>query len=331
VFKQKLCGLVVLGMVVIAGAGPGYAQWADQRLDLFDTLQAREEALAKLPHNPLARRGTAGNVAALAARWPSMRPAFARLALEREPAEDWQFDPSAVAAAAAGGSISSVNLADTRLSGFTQNETAAAWCGSSVVVTYNDTGAEVDTFQSSSGVSAIGDSASANKGASYSYNGPPLPPSDPAQEILGDPSLACTSQTAFDYSAIWWDSANVLTGVAFATSTNGGKSFSEPVAAISKDGFTHEIAKDSLAVSSADPSQVYIAYVDQDYSGSVCGTFPIGDPNAGQEIPRYAIELVASSDGGSSWSAPVVIEQVCADDATPNAFVEGPAAAVGNG
>jgi hypothetical protein len=329
VLKQRLCGLLeIVAILLIISAKPANAQWADQRLSLFDSLRAREQALADLPHNPLAEHGAAGNLAAFAARWPALRPAFARLALEHEPVEDWEFDPSAVAAAASGGSISSVNLSDTRLSGFTQNETATAWCGGNVVVTYNDTGAEVDTFEGSGGVSAIGFSASANKGTSYSYNGPPSPPSDPDQEILGDPSMTCTSASGFYYSAIWWDAQNVLTGVAFATSTSGGHNYTEPVVAISKDGFTHEIVKDSLAVNHANPSQIYIAYVDEDYSGAVCGDFPVSDPNAGQPIPRNAIEMVASSDGGSSWTGPVVIEQVCADDASPNAFVEGPSAAV---
>ena len=84
--------------------------------------------------------------------------------------------------------------------------------------------------------------------------------------------------------------ANVLTGVAFASSTNGGKTFGEPVVAISKDGFTHEIVKDSLAVNQANPSQAYIAYVDLDYSGMFAGLFPAATRTRGSQIPRYAIE-----------------------------------------
>jgi hypothetical protein len=77
VLKQKLYGLVVLSVVLVGGARPAGAQWADQRLSLLDALQAREEALGKLPHSPFAKRGTAGNLAAFAARWPALRPAFA--------------------------------------------------------------------------------------------------------------------------------------------------------------------------------------------------------------------------------------------------------------
>ncbi|MGA2409253.1 MAG: hypothetical protein ABSG46_02550, partial [Candidatus Binataceae bacterium] len=186
----------------------------------------------------------------------------------------------------------------------------------------------MNTFESSGGVSAVGFSASASKGSNYSYNGPPSPPSDPYQMVLGDPSIACAGPDFF-YAATWWDGGSVLSGVALASSTNGGESFSQPVVAVAKNGFTHEIVKDSLAIDQSNTSQLYIAYVDQDYSAVVCGNYPGGDPNAGQPIPRYAIEVISSSDAGSSWSAPVVIEQVCADDASPNAFVEGPSAIVG--
>ena len=93
--------------------------------------------------------------------------------------------------------------------------------------------------------------------------------------IVGDPSLVCTSQSNFYYAATWWDGENVLTGVALAASTNGGKSYAQPVVAISKNGFTHEIVKDSLAIDPANTSQMYITYVDDDYSGTTCGEFPV--------------------------------------------------------
>jgi len=299
--KLKVVSLAVLVCLYkLTLAAPAWAQWADQRMAMFDTLMDREHQLAKLPHAAVDDRGAWGNIAALASRWPSVRPAFARMALETEPMEDWEFDPLAVRASATGGSISSVNLADTRFSGFTQNETSTAWCGGNVVVGFNDTGSEVDTFEGSGGVSAIGASTSANKGSSYSYNGPPSPPADVYQMIVGDPSLVCTNQSDFYYAATWWDGENVLTGIALATSTNGGKSYAQPVVAISKDGFTHEIVKDSLAIDPANTSQMYITYVDDDYSGTTCGEFPDSDPNAGDPIPRYAIEVVSSSDGGRS-------------------------------
>ncbi|HUN58272.1 MAG TPA: sialidase family protein [Candidatus Binataceae bacterium] len=328
--KLKLVSLAVsVCLANLIGAATVRAQWADQRLAMFDKLMEREHQLAKLPHAAAAERGAWGNVAALAARWPLARPDFARMALQGEPIEDWEFDPAAVRAAAAGGPISTENLANTRLSGFTQNETASAWCGGHVVVTFNDTGAEVNTFEGSDGVSAIGASTSANKGSSYAYDGPPSPPTNVDQMIVGDPSVVCTNQSDFYYSATWWDGENVLTGVAMAASTNGGSSYGQPVVAISKDGFTHEIIKDALAIDPANTGQVYITYVDEDYSGTTCGDFPESDPNAGEPIPRYAIELVYSTDGGTDWSAPAVIEEVCANDANPNAFVEGPSVAVG--
>jgi hypothetical protein len=235
--KLKLVSVVLLVCLCkLTTAAPVCAQWADQRLAMFDGLMDREHQLAKLPHAATADRGAWGNIAALASRWPSARPAFARMALQAEPMENWEFDPAAVRASATGGSISSLNLANTRLSGFTQNETATAWCGGNVVVGFNDTGSEVNTFEGSGGVSAIGASTSGNKGSSYAYDGPPAPSNDVNQMIVGDPSLVCTGQSNFYYAATWWDGENVLTGVALAASTNGGKSYAQPVVAISKDG-----------------------------------------------------------------------------------------------
>jgi len=330
--KSKLVSLFLgLCLVNLIVAGAVSAQWADERLALFDSLVARSRALdASQPVPAAMPRGAWGNIGALAARWPTLRPVFARMALGGEPMEDWIFDAKAVAASA-GGNISSASLGNSRLSGFTQNETSTAWCGASVVVVFSDTGSEVNSFESSGGGSALGYSASANKGSSYSYSGAPSPPTDAYQMMLGEPSIVCANQNTFYYAGTWWDAETVLSGVALALSSNGGKSYGQPVIAIGKDGFTHIIVKDSLAIDKANPNLLYMAYVDQDFSSDVCGVFPGSDPNAGYPIPRYAIELVSSANAGAAWSSPVVIEQVCADDADPNAFVEGPSAIVGPG
>jgi hypothetical protein len=102
--KLKLVGLAVfVCLSKLTSAPPVWAQLADQRLAMFDALMDREHQLAKLPHAPTADRGAWGNIAALASRWKSVRPAFARMALQAEPLEDWQFDPAAVRASATGG------------------------------------------------------------------------------------------------------------------------------------------------------------------------------------------------------------------------------------
>jgi len=70
-----------------------------------------------------------------------------------------------------------------------------------------------------------------------------------------------------------------------------------------------------------------VTYLDLDFSGSLCGADDFAQP-----IPRYAIELIASSDGGSTWSAqPTVVEQDCANAADPNLALAGPVVAIAPG
>lgn len=220
--------------------------------------------------------------------------------------------------------ISAANLKLSRYTGFTQSETAAAWCGSSMVVGFNDTAAEIGTIAAGSGVSAIGFSVSSNLGSKFAYLGAPKTASNFSQSLAGDPTLVCADSKTFYYSAIWMDGLATTNGVAIGKSVDGGMTFSAPVAAISKPNSGHIISRDWLAIDSSNPSRLYITYVDFDFSGAICGT----DPNSGQPIARYAVEMVSSADGGADWSSPVVVEQVCADSASPNAMVMAPQAAV---
>ncbi len=63
------------------------------------------------------------------------------------------------------------DLRQSRYSGFTQSETATAWCGSNVVMGFNDSGAEVTTMASGRGVSMDGYAQSSNRGATFTYMG----------------------------------------------------------------------------------------------------------------------------------------------------------------
>jgi hypothetical protein len=220
--------------------------------------------------------------------------------------------------------ISKVTLGATRYSGFTQSETAAAWCGKSVAVGFNDTGSEIRTMLGTAGVSALGYSLSANRGGLYSYVGAPMVPSDPNQTTMGEPSLACADSADFYYASVWSDNAEVLSGVAVAKSVDGGASFAEPAVAISKNGYGHVLDHEWIAVDHSNPANLYVVYLDLDFSGVVCGF-----DQYSQAIPRYAIELIASSNEGSTWSAqPAVVEQECANAADPNVSLAGPQVAV---
>ncbi len=223
--------------------------------------------------------------------------------------------------------ISNATLNASRFTGFTQNETANAWCGSNAVVMFNDTGSEISTMLGGSGTSGIGYSRSANHGMAFSYLQTPAPPSHTWQAMMGDPSIVCAGPNDFYYSAIWYDSLNNQIGVGVAQSNDGGANFTAPNPAIVKSALTDIVGQDKLAVDRANAGNLYLVFSDTDYSGSVCGKDQFEQP-----IPRYAIESIASSDGGASWSAaPAIVDQVCADQNNPYASDVWPQVAVGPG
>jgi hypothetical protein len=203
--------------------------------------------------------------------------------------------------------------------GFTQSETSTAWCGSRVVVGFNDSGSFYESLLASGGLnlSFNGFALSTNKGASYSDLGfPPSATANPFNFLEGDPVVGCTSARNFYYSSLFatTTSANApLSAVSVSFSTDGGAAFGSPVIAVAKDANTHGLDKEWMAVNSANPNQIAVSYTDFDISGTVCGA----------NIERIAIELVWSNDGGNTWSAPTVIAEVCETTALPNVFVQG--------
>jgi hypothetical protein len=171
----------------------------------------------------------------------------------------------------------------------------------------------------------LGYSNSTNRGTAFTYVGSPPATASANQAILGEPSLVCADSDNIYYASIWSDSVQSRSGVTIAKSSDGGKTFSAPLVAVAKPPFSHFVDHDWLAIDHANPTNLYITYVDLDYSGSVCGFDQFA-----QAIPRYAVELVSSIDGGVSWSPqPTVIEEVCTNLANPNAALGGPQVAIG--
>ena len=328
---------ILIIAVILIGAVSGAARAqadAAQRLALFDSLVARYQAFAANPH--LRREslgGAAGNLMALARRWRGLRPRLAHLSDVNAAMND--FSNTQAAFDAAEGvvgmflpgprPISNVMLGATRFTGFTQNETASAWCGANVAIVYNDTGAEIRTMLGAGGVSAVGYSASSNRGGVFAYHGSPTPPANSWQALTGDPSIVCADAANFLYSAVWYDSLNNQTGISVANSSDGGQTFASPAPAALKSSLTDIVGEDKLAIDQANPALLYLVYADVDFSGAICGMDASSQP-----IPRYAVELAASTDGGVNWSAtPLVIDQVCADQNNPYAMDAWPQVAVG--
>ncbi len=217
--------------------------------------------------------------------------------LRIDPSFSLDTSPRAGGAASSAGRISdpTTDLAFSRLSGFTQNTAATAWCGDVVVVAFDDTGSFGETLVSPlTGVSFLGFARSTNAGRSFTDLGFLGTGGNFALELEGEPIVACTDPTTFHYSSLATDFDRLTGAVTVAASTDGGLTFGGPIKAVEKSLFTHILTRQWLAVDPTDPGNLYVAYADIDFSGSIC---PF----------HSAIELVRSSDGGRTWGAPVEV------------------------
>lgn len=194
----------------------------------------------------------------------------------------------------------------SRMAGFTQSETSTAWCGGNVVVGFNDSGSLNETLLfGSGGLSFSGASVSSDGGYSFRDIGFVNPGPNPLNLLLGDPVVTCANPSTFYYSQALstgtFDPFTALSGVAVSKSTDGGATWADPVTAVAKDATMHMVDKDWSTVDLKHPNDLYLTYTDFDLSFTVC------------PMPRVAIELVRSINGGATWTAPTVVDQVCSD------------------
>ncbi len=207
------------------------------------------------------------------------------------------------------------------LGGFTQSETSTAWCGNTVVVGYNDSGSYLRTsgIDPSAAASFNGVASSVSGGRSFRALDYLNPGPNPTGFLGGDPVVVCGAPSTFYYSSLFSTtdpSGNPLSAISLSTSFSSGLSWSAPALAAAKDGFSHTLDKDWLAIDFAHPENLYVTYTDFDYSYN---------SNSCPNESRIAIELVASHNSGSTWSVPVVIDEECG---ATNAFVQGSQVAV---
>jgi hypothetical protein len=204
------------------------------------------------------------------------------------------------------------------MAGFTQSESSTAWCGDNVVVGFNDSGSLLETLALSGALSFNGVARSDDRGRSFTDLGFLNPGPDPDGQLSGDPVLACSSPSRFQYSSIFlvFTFPNPISGISVSASTDGGLTWGDPVVAVGKDLFEHFLDKEWMAVDPSNPNNVYVTYTD-------FGSFD-SDPSCVNDFPA-SIELVRSTDGGVTWSAPVVLDSVCGFDT----FVQGSQVVVG--
>jgi hypothetical protein len=205
------------------------------------------------------------------------------------------------------------------MGGFTQSETSTAWCGNNVVIGFNDSGSFIESMLLGPGGSSLtGASVSASPRGPFRDVGYINPGPNPADLLAGDPVVTCTvapasggqsAATTFYYSQLYQtgSATTPVSAIAVSRSTDGGATWQDPVAAVQKDGKTHFLDKDWSATDPTNPGTLLITYTDFDSSGDVCGLDPTGAP-----VPRSAIEMVRSTDGGASWTSPSVLAESCA-------------------
>ncbi len=203
----------------------------------------------------------------------------------------------------------STDVAYSAFGGFTQSETSTARCGNSVVVGYNDSGSVFETpffFTGSGGQSFSGASYSTDGGMTFTDIGPMPPGANTGNFLGGDPVLNCSDSNTFFYSQIFdYDDAsgNPWAAVSINISTDGGKTWGDPIAAVSKSALAHFLDKPWSTIDPSNHKHIFVSYTDFDSSlTNACGTnFP----------GRTAIEFVQSWDGGMTWSQPMVAYNAC--------------------
>jgi hypothetical protein len=295
---------VQLGLILSAAARNGYGQTADSRQGIDAAMAQLTRTVSHPGFDPGMLSSAGRNLVNIAQRWHALRGKS--LTTAEQPAKF------------------PANLAHSKYSGFTQSGTSTAWCGRSAVIAFNDTGAEVATMSSGRGISADGYAVSGDHGTSFTYMGSPATPNDPNTFMAGEPAVACTSRDNFFLVSTWLDGTNAISGVSLSRSVDGGRSFAAPGVIAGAPLTTHLTDRPWIAVDPNARNRLYVVYTDLDFTGSLCGVLD------DTPIPRYAIELVSSSDGGVTWSAPpVVVGEVCADAEHSFAFVNGAQVAVG--
>jgi hypothetical protein len=199
----------------------------------------------------------------------------------------------------------------SRFAGSTQSEESVAWCGRNAIVGFNDSGSLVRTMfppspSPSLSLSNNGWSVSSDAGGSFTDKGILLPDPIPAGsrflDLFGDPVVGCTDSATFYYASAAMNitfSSGQFDAISLSKSTDGGGSFGGAKIAIQKPISNHFLDKPWMTVQRVSGADyIHITYADF-FFGAPC------------PFNGMSIEYVRSTDGGTTFSNPIVIDQVC--------------------
>ena len=209
---------------------------------------------------------------------------------------------------------------------FTQSETSTARCGNQVVVGFNDSGSLLETAFFNGGSSFSGAAVSSD-GRTFRDIGFTNPGPNFTDLVVGDPMVTCTDSSTFYFTQLMLSFAPtgllLNSSVVISKSTDGGNTWGDPVAVVSKfahkraGGFVllgHTLDKEWSAIDPSNPQRMYFSYTDFDDSGQSPACPPINK----HDQARTAIEVVVTNDGGHTFSSPIILEELCGD----NSFVQ---------
>ncbi len=322
------------GIIMIAILPLTQSIWAGEAPERLAVIKARMERIKGMAQRLPERRKkqlSSGfrNLIRLAERWDQIEPGLRQATQKFDPKQgafpSWNLGEESLRSrsrAALQVSDPSTDLFFSSFSGFTQNETSTAWCGSNVVIGFNDSGSFFESLPVPGiGLSFVGYARSTSTGSSFTDLGFLNPGTVTTDFLAGDPAVACADANTFYYASIFLRDGTDKSDISVSKSTDGGLSFGNPVSAVSKScvdpsdpsNCDHFVEKPWMAVDPTNTSRIFVTYTDfQSSSSAACGS-----------DPRTAIELVRSTNGGTSWDAPVVIVERCGD-----AFVQGSQVAV---
>jgi len=306
-FSRFAAGTCVLSVLVVPWAE---AQFSPQKVAAIDkTLQHVKASIAKLDARHRQMLDGYSNVSRIADTWHSFGIRLTDTSFVSRARR------AATLTAGAPGtagivkvSNSSNDIAFSSFGGFTQSETSTARCGNNVVAGFNDSGSVFETpffFTGTGGQAFSGAAYSTNGGTSFTDVGPMNPGTNDGNFLGGDPGVTCSDPDTFYFSQIFDfsdTSGNFFAAIAVNQSTDGGKTWDDPISAIAKDGSTHLLDKPWSTIDPTNPKRIFVSYTDFDFTFS--------SPFCGNDV-RTAIEFVKSSDGGNTWSTPRIAIQVC--------------------